>query len=599
MRSLTLAAALVALLPGLSQAQIGIWAPLSLPVLFGQETPRPTAEAPAALPTGIDFDFDVNTQAVRPNLPEGLTPWTPPMPTPTRECRDLKELVEASWGLFNRPNNTTGTHVAVFQTSVPAQCNTNGACCPLVAAIVRDCLTSSSCPIVFRPYTMVGKIAMSFCDASSQCPTSCGQPCPGQPAAGNVNAVATCPTGASSQPPHKGFIRFGIHLKKNDVNGAEAARAIIGAVCNTEAGTTGCCTQERTTTQTFAFGPFRLEIGVNGAKPVNAWVYDTPAAIECCAEKCETPKGCCKSTGATCVTGCATKANVAGTTGCPGEVCAQVRVRTVSSDCVCNPAAAKSCCPEGACCCVKKVVADKKCGCGKECGCCACKKTVQLTERLERLLSRLEGAQRGHAEAMCPIMGGMPMLPPGMVMPPITVTLPPPPGMPTDSSLRYPPVVMPHPGFVMTPPPMPLLPPHAYDRIVHVRSASASSVSGAVKLQTPLFDAQCDSLTSGPNADEVILEGNVRVSCKRTSSQLNAARVVINTRTGAIRAEKSSGYTSPASTPSYPAPAPSSGPFGVDHPGVPSPYYRPTGYEQVSPAYSPPVGFPMPYAPSR
>src|SRR5688500_14921662 len=147
-RPLFLALAAFALAPGLCQAQVGIWAPLSLPVLFGQEAPpRPVENAPSP-----EEEFGIETgPPATPSLPPPSTPSPAPTPTQTRECQDLKELVEATWSIFGRRNAAPATNFAVFQTSV-AQCGEGNACCPMTATVVRECLTSCPCPVAFRPY---------------------------------------------------------------------------------------------------------------------------------------------------------------------------------------------------------------------------------------------------------------------------------------------------------------------------------------------------------------------------------------------------------------------------------------------------------------
>src|SRR5687768_35834 len=123
-RPLSLALAVLAALPGLCQAQAGIWAPLSLPILFGQENTKPVSsdqkygvdvgdgvriEVPAlgqrpahagdsATPADLqEFGLELgqSLQAILPRGNTGQFEWTAGQPTPCEPCKDLRQLVEA------------------------------------------------------------------------------------------------------------------------------------------------------------------------------------------------------------------------------------------------------------------------------------------------------------------------------------------------------------------------------------------------------------------------------------------------------------------------------------------------------------------------
>src|SRR5215211_7167270 len=99
-RPLSLALAVLAAVPGLSHAQFGVWAPLSLPVLFGQENPSPAPRSPREVEVSLEeFGIEIG-QGGNPVLfprgnPAGFD-WTAGQPTPVEPCKDLRELVEAS-----------------------------------------------------------------------------------------------------------------------------------------------------------------------------------------------------------------------------------------------------------------------------------------------------------------------------------------------------------------------------------------------------------------------------------------------------------------------------------------------------------------------
>lgn len=143
--------------------------------------------------------------------------------------------------------------------------------------------------------------------------------------------------------------------------------------------------------------------------------------------------------------------------------------------------------------------------------------------------------------------------------PHITVALPPPPPLP---------IMMPRsPDFGVCMPPMPSMPyiltgrpgmPMAAPGMV--MPASRVTPMPAVNLRTPLFDAQCDSVSSSGNADELVLSGNVRLTTKRgTPCALSAERVVINTRRGTFHAEGPGAMTTPVMGPAVYEVLPSTG----------------------------------------
>lgn len=543
-RPLSLALAVLAAMPGLCQAQLGIWAPLSLPVLFGQEN-APPASGSSSKPATNEDEFGIELGG-RPILfsrqSVGQFEWTAGQPTPCEPCQDFRQLVEASWNLFNRRTAGAPT-VAVYRTSVPMGCREESSCC------------SSVC----GPYAAITRVLMRLTNASSQCPHDC-----------KADVVEVCPATCVSQPAKNGSVTFGIHCK--------ASKGACPLAC---------------TANKFSFGPFEIEISLNNKSCASSCVKEgCGVANPACKQACETKAACT-------VPACNPVCPVA---------CSEVRVRADGAKCSCKPAG-EACCPDGKCACVKKAV-KKKCGCGKECGCCSCKsvavgcncqaglvgsielnkKTAVLHERIEKALRQIQIERRAHADVVHPVHG-FPI--PGTVMPPlpVTISLPPPPAPPTwpvqdvafpvPHSSPYFPVGHPVPPHVAFPMPLPSAPVCVEAR-THVIPASS-----AVKLQTPLFDAQCDSLTCGSNADELILEGNVKVTHKRTSANVSAQKVVINTRTGTMRAERTGSMTVPVSTSSFTMPTP---PMPMAYPTMP------VGYEQgphVLPQPSPRPFMPM------
>jgi hypothetical protein len=190
---------------------------------------------------------------------------------------------------------------------------------------------------------------------------------------------------------------------------------------------------------------------------------------------------------------------------------------------------------------------------------------------------------------VCPRLGTVHDRP---VPPPCAVMLPTPPALPAFGSPLPapppPPVLVPlssvaGPRMTTTPPvavapmTMPAMPPHAYPHMHPmtevVRVVEVVHHVGAVKLQTPLFDAQCDHVSCTGNPDELVLEGHVRLTMKRghTPCHVNAHRVVVNTKSGTFRAE-SGGPTVNVTHPTvyeHPVPMP------YAQPPVPSHYPRP------------------------
>lgn len=506
-RPIALAAALLALLPGVGRAQGIFWSPL----LFGQEN-RPAASSAS--------DDGVYEQAER--LRErgraiGPVAANPP-PAPLQENPELFDLVKSIW------EDMAPVEVAPMPRQ-ETKCMSVGA--RVGCGLLATC--AFPCPSSLRPYLLMGQIVLGLAEACSgdeecqptppqsvrACPPACEQPLLPAAAGSSTRAVRAQPY--LCQP-----VEFEIHVDSGVVR-----RAVAKGRCDQPAQPAACkeCP--------YVCGPQVLECGSGCAAK--------------CLEVYLASKGC---------------------------ACA------ADTKCACAKAAAKCCC-EGKCPCAAKV--EKKCGCGKDCACCTCKKTtVRVHDRLEEMRLLMEAVRNMHACPVmsCPVMNG-PVCPPGF-----NVMLPPPPAVTWTLPVPPPPVgCMPGcmPGDVWFPqPPMPpgLCPPvvatspvtsarprpvpgapmmpgtHAP---VHSSTPAMPMVpaafhrpepTGAIRLQTPLFDAHCDSVSSTGNPDELVLIGNVRVMMKRDlPCSITAHRMVINTRTGTFHGEGSGAMTTPVSAP--------------------------------------------------
>lgn len=481
-RPLSLALAFLALAPGLSQAQIASWAQLSLPVLFGQETPAGPALSERQLQqllVGLRGSSSEESDRFAETASQPAADWTPPAPTPTREYATLWELITSSWrDLSSRTETPATTASTLVDECPPARpCNEVRA-----SMNCRSCdWWVALCPASFRPYLKASQAAMVALGGQNVCSEK-------------------CPTASSSGNP-----RYGCE---------EAAGFATWCPFASQNTASTPCTRSQTTTRVVRGGPIEVEITWGGAKEGCA----TPE----CGHNISNTRNVIRRVVAACLP-CAPVCGEAGVQ-CHEIPCVGV---TGSGFCPLVPAAVD-------CCCKEKVVAGKKCGCGKDCACCTCKKAVVDMKLIREIHSFLESVRRNQDE-VCPIVRhgmGFPHFHPGEMHPHGMVALPPPPP----------------PFFLPLPPPPPMvMPAPGRHIVVSGRSEPRNVVEGRpvsmkremspapVKIQTPHFDAVCESISPTGNPDEMVLTGNVQVTMKNgVLCTVSAERVVVNVRRGTI-----------------------------------------------------------------
>ncbi|MFO0965539.1 MAG: hypothetical protein U0793_08135 [Gemmataceae bacterium] len=525
LRSLSLTLALAGLAPGLTNAQPPSAIPLGLPTVFGQDRPVAVQPPPAAYKIGPEI-------APLPwSLPNSA--WTAPAPTPVDEGRLIAQIAEwiRAWARNSAAQAPTDVQAVVVTESVLPEpsCPLAGKCCcvSMLPAFLHDWLTN--CPCCLRPYAAIGRAVLGMACAQNEEDLIRNIPSPASP----ENPPTSNPVATPAMPHDAGCTRYRYARPGLEVEFTLRAPRVAQPVQTSAVAQpdmpTGCGVGQATT-----------PAWTGGRAPL--LVPACPPEFQCIGQIIEAA--------------CGAKSGGCATSKCAGShaPCAVAKDCCCKSKCACVKTACA--CPEDGC-----VCAEKKCGCGKDCGCCACKKSASLEEVLDDIRCCLR-ALRAEQEGAC--------MPPPIAMPcpplpeaPHLGVLPPPPPRPSSFRSRRPPRHAGRPRRLLpTPPPMP-----AIERVA-VSTVTVATPSAAVKIETPVFMAQCDSITCTGHPDEVVLEGHVRVTLKRGAHpcQVSAERVVVNTKTGAFRAASAATpVTGPAVYESYPAPsyAPSPPPVPV------------------------------------
>jgi hypothetical protein len=283
-------------------------------------------------------------------------------------------------------------------------------------------------------------------------------------------------------------------------------------------------------------------------------------AVKSCAacagtKACSKEAGCCERTGTAKTCACAAPKEE------PACCCAKAA-----------PATASCRCAKGAdCCCTKKAVAAAKavkCDCAAECACCKCASPQRTSTVLLPHFPLMGIREVGGAAPSCPVLKERwetvhpePRHVPGPVIavsPPIYVSgpmLPPPPaGMPP----------LP-PGFGPGMLPGIPTPEQAVHDLQCARAAALSNMRAftgwqalampgqpvarhSVHFATPQLEAHCEKLTSAGNPDEIVLEGDVHLTCKRNGQtvRIQGQRVVVHLASGSFTVESTVGRPCPA-----------------------------------------------------
>ena len=240
---------------------------------------------------------------------------------------------------------------------------------------------------------------------------------------------------------------------------------------------------------------------------------------------------------------------------CPQALtCDRLRVflRTATGQCGSPCAEAKSCCAEAQAC---REAAAKACACGQGCGCC--KAATARTAEVVRARPQVMASPQGVMTVRSVVMAAPPMAPmPAPVM-----------------------VPLPHPGMVM-PNPVPCAPPvaacpaalmpaewkrladnngdlrgaidqlerdllHALQRKHGQSVMQVAHNAQQIHLVTPAYEAHCERLSCLGKSDRLLLEGNVRLTCRKDgrTMQVHASRVVINTKEESFFVESTGSMT--------------------------------------------------------
>jgi hypothetical protein len=230
-------------------------------------------------------------------------------------------------------------------------------------------------------------------------------------------------------------------------------------------------------------------------------------------------------------------------TGAQGSVCAQWVIGQSANAAVAQCAekttcAKDSCCQTAKSCCGSLTTAVKACKCGKDNGCCCETPEARQTAHGDCCPAPM---QRMVIELLMPHMPHVPMhagfmpLRPGMIAPPHLAMLPP--GVCPFEMFGHPLVIVERPQPLQRVRMVECEQAPALERTVELRPVAQENQPA--RLVTPTFDVQCERISCDGTPERLILEGDVRLTFKKTSLRVEARCVIVNMKDGTFMVDDS------------------------------------------------------------